>query len=145
MAAPRGLNEVGQLVVDAASQCGVPSARAKPKHTPEIEELFKARRCETDPLLRKLLSRDLWKALRKQRRQRRDNEVAEVAERGQGLRNLLQVRQRHSGVGRASEVVDKNGSVISDSAGIAEIFADFYQDLYSLSPHEGEHLEDELR
>ena len=113
------LKSVGQAVVEAASQCGVSRDKAQHKHPPEIEALFKSRREETDPALRKQLSHDLWKALRKQRRQRRENEIAEVAERGQGLRRLMQVKGRHSGVDRASEIADRNGNIIQDSDGIA--------------------------
>jgi hypothetical protein len=46
------------------------------------------------------------------------------------LRSLQRVQQRHSGIEKIGTVVNMAGEEVSDNAGIAEAFAQFYEDLY---------------
>ena len=121
--------DVNTLVVAASREGGMAETTKKQEHSDEVMALFAARRHETDAEARKQLSKRLWKALRAQRRLRQDREICELADRGQGLRSLQRVQQRHSGIGRTGEVKNMTGEVVSDSACVAEAFAQFYEDL----------------
>jgi len=138
------MEDLGQVVVEAAAESGSNTRPMRQENTPEVERLLEARREELEPLRRKQLAKDLWRALRRQRHQRRDKEIADVAERKQGLKGLQRVVQKHAGTDCRSEVNHKKGILVTDSDGIAEVSAQFYEDLYALGPGEGQEQEDEL-
>ena len=122
--------DVNAVIVQAATQSGGSASSTKREHTPEVAELFAARRAEPDPGVRKHLSKDLWRALRRQRRQRQDADFVAIAERGQGMRSLQKAQANHSGAERIAQIRDSSGHEVTDSADIAEVFAAFYEELY---------------
>lgn len=137
--------DVNSIVVEAAAQSrGPASSSSKRVHSDEVKQLFDARRMEQDPVLRKQLSKDLWRALRRQRRLRHDAEITEIADRGQGLRSLQQVLGRQSGTERIAQVWEKAGSLVSDGVSIAEVFVTFYEELYKCDAAAREGGEDNL-
>ena len=124
----QSLVDVGAIAVAAAQDAGAAGKTAKRKPSDEVVQLRAARRREPNGEMRKLLSKSLWRALRSERRLRHDQEVREVAERGQGLRHLQRVQQRQAGIDRTGGVRNASGVTVFDNRGIAEAFAQFYED-----------------
>ena len=79
---------------------------------------------------RKQLSKQLWKALRRQRRQRIEENIDNLAWTGAGRNKMKQLLKKQSGGQRISQIRDKDGELQHDPCDIAEVFAQFYQDLY---------------
>ena len=132
-----GLNSTGadiaEAVVKAAVRTGDMSASSGPgqKHSDEVQNLFRDRRNEQDPDVRKDLSKKLWKALRQQRRRRHQDRLDTLVQEGAGVRKLLNIRTKQSGTSRINKVRDKDGALQTDPESICEVFAKFYSDLYA--------------
>jgi hypothetical protein len=77
-----------------------------------------------------VLSKQLWKALRRQRRQRIEEDIDRLAQEGGGLKKLKGLMQKQSGTQRIARIKDKDGELQLDPDHIAEVFAYFYEDLY---------------
>jgi hypothetical protein len=119
-----------QAVVDAAEKCSAPSSSPKRRHSEEVMKLFEERRSETDPVLRKQLSKDLWKALRRQRRKLQQDELDTLAKDGGGLKRLRRAQQKWAGHERTTGMRDEFGVFQTDPDDMCQIFAKFYEDLY---------------
>ena len=104
--APENLAET---IVEAAATTAahIPRSKKKP-HNEEVQKLFDERRQEIDPVLRKSLSKAIWKALRRQRRQRADEEFEVLANKGSGLNKLRQALQKRAGIARTIGMRDKD-------------------------------------
>ena len=119
------------LVVKAATDSKRKSTSGEFKtHSKEIQELFDTRRSACDPIERKKLSKQLWRALRNQRRRRLEEELENLATAGAGQHNLKRLLDKQKGLLRINSVRDISGEVQSDPDSIAEVFAVFYEDLY---------------
>jgi hypothetical protein len=117
-------------IVEAATSSAAQCTRTRREHNEEVKALFERRRQEPDPLERKMLSKQLWKALRRQRRQRTDEEIRHVAERGAGLNKLRRTLQQQAGRDRITQVRDDDGTLHKDPGSVCEVFAKFYEELY---------------
>jgi hypothetical protein len=113
------------FIVEAALKSGTGPQRQRHQHSAEIQSLFAARRNESDPEARKQLSKDLWRALRRQRRTRMQNRLAALAQEGAGLRKLKRLQQQERGRQRITHIRDKDGTLQNDPDQVAEIFAAF--------------------
>ena len=60
--------DLAAAVVEAATSTAAQRPRPRREHNAEVQALFEQRRDEDDPERRKQLSKQLWKALRRQRR-----------------------------------------------------------------------------
>jgi hypothetical protein len=121
---------LAESVVEAATVHAAETSRPQRTHCEEVKALFEQRREEHDEVQRKVLSKQLWKALRRQRRQRADAELVLLAENGSGLRKLRRNQQQQAGAERITGVKDEQGKLNSDPDSICEVFALFYEDLY---------------
>jgi hypothetical protein len=126
-----GIEDPTAVIVQAALECGASTSRFKPEHSQEVVALFAARRIEMDPDARKDLSKKLWKLLRRERRQRHDDEFVRLANQGAGFSKLKQHQSRQSGIGRINSIRNSDGVVCNGQESICEVFAKFYEDLYS--------------
>jgi hypothetical protein len=122
--------DLAETVVEVATASAAQSVQPRRKHNEEVQALFDQRRQEHDEAPRKTLSKQLWKALRRQRRQRADAEIERLAEKGSGLSQLRRTLQRQTGRDRINQVKDDHGKLHNDPDSICEVFAQFYEDLY---------------
>ena len=141
---PANICDITRIVVEVAAATGGSIGPAKREHSDEVKQLFEDRRSELDPVARKRLSTQLWRALRKQRRQRQDREIQQLAEHGQGMKSLQRLMSKHAGVQRIALVKNAIGAAVTGTAGIAEVFAQFYEDLYKTDVGERTFEEDDL-
>jgi len=96
--------------VGCAERCPRTSRR---KHNQEVQDLFDLRRSEEDPARRKQFTKDLWRALRRQRRQRQEQDYTELAQSGRGGRQLQRLTAKHFGDLRVAQVRDDDGTLRS--------------------------------
>ena len=93
--------------------------------------LFVARRNEEHPEARKAFSKQLWRALRKERRQRYQDSLDHLIRSGSGISKLRSLQERQSGIQRITRIQGAEDEVHTDPDSIAEVFASFYQELYN--------------
>ena len=120
-----GLSDPTEFIVEAASLCSLPVVESKQKHCKEVEDLFEAKRQALDEPLRKELSKDLWRALRRQRRNRAQEQLDALARDGAGLKRLRSFQQQEKGRKRITGVLDRNGNSKTDPDDMCEVFAQF--------------------
>ncbi len=123
--------DVNGIIVTAATASSDVIEKIPQKHSDSIKQLFSERGGRRARRSKRLLSMRLWSELRKQRRQRRGSEIEELAEHGRGIWSLQRAQQRQSGIERVAAINNAKGELISDSAVVADIFAQFYEDLYN--------------
>ena len=87
--------------------------------------MFVARRAETEEAARNTLSKQLWRALRKDRRQALDGELVRLVSEGVGYGQLKRTLEKQRGVKFISCVSDSDGSLHNDPREICEVFAQF--------------------
>ena len=85
-------------IVTATLETGTSTSSSKREHSREVAELSEDRRNANDPDVRKDLSKQLWKALRRQRRQRHDEELTQLAEAGAGMAKLRRQQAKRTGI-----------------------------------------------
>ena len=102
--------DLADLVVKAATGTGGSSASSKSAHSEYVQGLFGSRRNELEPERRKGLSKQLWKALRKQRRQREQVAYEALVHAGAGLKKLQHTQARRTGVRRINRMRDREGA-----------------------------------
>ena len=122
---------LAETIVEAATSSTAQGPRSQRKHNEEVRSLLEQRRSEHDADRRKDLSKQVWKALRKQRRQRMGEEMDALAQKRRGLSSLRQILQKQAGVQRAMGVRDNDGGLQKDPGKTTEMFAKFYEDLYT--------------
>ena len=136
--------DLTNLVAEAASHSREVPSRPRRQHSTEVQDLFRTRRDEVDPRLRKDLSKKLWKALRRQRRQKQADDIEALTNAGAGARRLQRTQVRHSGVERTHSIRGSDDEVKSDQASILEVFAKFYENLYEADADRRDCVEDDL-
>jgi hypothetical protein len=83
---------VTRAIVAAASETAqITEARCGRRNSQEVQALFDERRAEENPYRRTKLSKDLWRALRRERRDKHALQLHEIAEKGGGLRHLCKL------------------------------------------------------
>ena len=122
--------DIASMVVECATDTGIQQKKSQRKHDDDTQALFEARRREQKPDERKKLSKELWRALRRQRRRRAQDEIDSLTRQGVGINKLRRVQQRRAGVQRMTAVTNGAGELKTDPSDIAEVFALFYEDLY---------------
>ena len=122
-----------EFIVQAARKTSAEKSRPSQSHSKDVEDLFEARRQEGDPILRKQLSRQLWRALRCQRRARMPTKLEALAKEGAGMKKLRLTQKQERGRLRMSNILDRNGDEKNDPDDVCEAFAAFYEDLYRSS------------
>ena len=138
-AALKGLQpNLAECIAGAAIASAAQRPRPRRKHADEVKALFDQRRNESDTECRKGLSKRLWKALRRQRRLRADDDIDALARKGGGLGKLKQMTNKQAGIQRITAIRDKEGELHRDPDDIAEVFAQFYEDLYKELARGGE-------
>ena len=110
----------------AASQPSQP----KNVHSARVVASFDARRNADDPIIRKQLSKQLWRALRRQRRIRQEGDFINLAESGRGSRQLARLHTKNHVDKRIAQLRDDAGVIRTGSAELAEVFASFFESLY---------------
>ena len=125
----RDIEELTRTIVESASKHAMRDTTAKkPRHSAEVQSLFAERRAESFRDRRKYLSKQLWRALRKERRFREEEALRSIAERGGGARQLGQLSGESRK--RVTAAVDANGVTHTTVEGIGEVFRAFYEQLY---------------
>ena len=122
--------DLTSTIVRCAAPAGMQHSRPRREHSEEVQALFNARRDEENPDQRKILSKKLWKALRKQRRQRAEEDIDALTRLGGGLGKLRQTMQKRVGTKRVTGIRDNDGHMHTDPETMSEVFALFYEDLY---------------
>jgi hypothetical protein len=122
--------DLAAAVVEAATSTAAQRPRPRCEHNAEVQALFEQRRDEDDPERRKQISKQLWKALRRQRRQRVEEDIDDLARTGAGRKKMKLLLQKQSGVQQISKILNKDGELQHDPSDMAEVFAQFYEYLY---------------
>ena len=137
------VQRVTRAIVSAASESAkVAAARVEARHSEEVQALFDERREEECPERRKKLSKDLWRALRRERRSKENRLLDEIAERRGGLRHLE--RLSNESRRRVTAAKGADGTLYTNTDGICEVFGAFYENLYKGAEGESAASLDEL-
>ena len=123
------LETLDARVAAVAQEHGSPSVFAKLKGSDEVVKSRAMRRQETCTATQKDLSKTLYKAVRRQRRERNNDKLDELIEKGQAGKLKNFARRPVTG-DRIAGIKDVAGSLVKEQAGILEVFALFYEQLY---------------
>ena len=129
---PKDTAAVTEAILKTAAECG--KEPKEEKHTSgdsdRIKRLRKARDEAATKEDRKLKSICLSKALRQQLREKRNRHLEELIEKGAGNK-LPQIHKYFKKDRRIAGIRDNAGIIRTGRGEIAEVFASFYQSLYS--------------
>jgi hypothetical protein len=126
---------VTRAIVAAASETAqITEARCGRRHPQEVQALFDERRAEQNPDRRTKLSKDLWRALRRELRDKHALQLHEIAEKGGGLRHLCKLSRESRR--RVTAAINYEGELHTKTEDICEVFGAFYENLYKGSDGE---------
>ena len=125
-----------EAIVTAAVQAAMPhELRDGPKHCHEVQELFAKRRGEGCPQERKALSKEIWRALRRECRWKEDLMLDKIAESRGGAKQINKLSKESKR--RVTIAKGTDGKLYDSTERICEVFGAFYEYLYK-----GEEAED---
>ena len=127
-----GLEHLDAAVASVADRHGPSTSFAKQEDSKEVAELRTARKQATTKVERCELSKNLRKAMRRQRRQHYDTQLDMLIESGKAS-NLKSLVSKPVAKKRIAEIKDARGNLVTDQAGILNVFAVFYESLYCTS------------
>jgi hypothetical protein len=125
------ISDFTEAVVQVAMQCAQPQDRQKEQDTQQISELRQQRKHAATQEERRELSKRLCKALRQQRRIRHGRNLHELIRKRQGLGSLRKLERRPRLMEQVAAARGLDNRLHSTRTDIAEIFAQFYERLYS--------------
>ena len=131
---------LAEKVVAAATMSYEGSSGAEPtrtsRHSQNLVDLLEARRSIQDPDQRKDATLRIWSCLKEERKERESRKLDQLLESKKGkcdIQRILKapVKRRH-----ITAVVDSGGTIRDDKDEILEVFAKFYEDLYTAATAE---------
>ena len=125
------IHDITQKVVKSALSSCQQAAAKKPKHSAHVLKLFAERRAAADTFERKELTKRLWRALRDERQRKHDQKLDDALNSGKGAKELAKILELPVHKRRILAMKDVNGVRKAARPDIAQVFADFYTQLYS--------------
>ena len=123
------VTELSKAVVRAARSEAVFSTTLEKKRSPELLQLLQSRQQAADDTERKHLSKQIWRLLRKERRERLDKTLSSLIERG-NIKAAMSASCRLRPL-PLTAIRSMDNTRVTDRAGIVEVFASFYEQLYA--------------
>ena len=103
------------------------------RHSEFLEQLLQTRRSTSNPEQRKALSKSIWKHLRDERNQARADKLQQVLDAGSGQKALAELLRGRVKRKHITIATDAAGNRVVDTDGILEVFALFYENLYTVA------------
>jgi len=128
---PCNVGKLSAHVVEVAIWCAGRQSQEKGTEPEHIRRLREMRRWAASQEDRDSISKSLLRELGKQKRDKREAKLQAVLDRGGCKRELLELKQGPRIRKRVSAALGSHGKVHSNVADIAEVFATFYERLYS--------------
>lgn len=120
-----------RIVLAARASCKEPATPANRAECDQLRQLLDARRSAQSPEERKVKTRMIWMHLKAKRQQKQSEKLDRLLAMGKGGKGLARMMQGPVKRRRITAIKDTANTMHSNEDEVLEVFAKFYEDLYS--------------
>ena len=123
-----------RVVAAAAASCKEVPTQTSPcssRHSEQLHGLLQARALAEDPANRKHLTRQIWNCLTSERKERQSQRLDTLLEASKGKRELSKIMGGPKKKKRITTATDATGKRCTEQDEVLDVFAKFYEELYS--------------